>query len=114
MESLEDLSRRSAARQAAEDERHAAESARALGLTGQAAEEFKARHVQAARAGRLAVRDHVAAVLESPEGRARPTAAREVALRPDLTTDQALATLRDMPAEDADEADQLARFILDA
>lgn len=112
---IEESSQRAARRQAAEDERRAAEAANAAGLTGQAAEDFKAKHVQACRAVRLAVRQHVQAVLESPEGQARPTAAREVALRPDLTTAQAIAILADEPEEEEDDdVRELVRRILEA
>ena len=110
---IEELGRQCQARQAATDERDAAERANALGLTGQDAEQFRARFVSARQGARAAVRAHVSAVLESPEAEGRRSAAIKVALDPDLSTDQAIAKLADMPA-DIDDAEAAARFILDA
>lgn len=104
---------RAAVRQAAQDENLAAVAANERGLSGREAEDFKAKYVASLQAGRRAVRQHVKAVLESPEGKARPTAALDVALRSDLTTEQAIAKLAAMPAE-VDEAEAAARRILEA
>lgn len=113
---LEELTRRAAVRQAAEDEDVAAVRANELGLSGREAEAFKGRFVAGLQKGREAVRQHVAAVLESPEGQARPTAARDIALRDGLTTDEAIAKLADEPEEDEDDDDvrELVRRILEA
>ena len=112
-ERIKELGRQSQARQAAADEREAAKRANALGLTGQAAEQFEAQLIQGWRNGREAVRAHVEAVLESPEAEGRRSAAIEVALNPDLSTHQAIAKLADMPAK-LDESEAAARFILGA
>lgn len=101
------------ARQAAADERAAVESANACGLAGQAAEQYKAKFIRDVEQARAGVRRHVQTIIESPEGQARPEAAREVAFDPNLTTDQALAKLAAMPVE-ADETAAAAAFILGA
>lgn len=110
---FEELGRRGAARQAAKDENLAAVRASELGLTGREAENFKAEYLANLQAGREAARQHVKAVLESPEGRVRPSAALDVAMRSDLTTDQAIAKLASMPAE-VDESQAAADMILNA
>lgn len=110
---IEEVGRRCEARQAAKDEREAAEKANELGLTGREAENFKARLVTSLNAGRRAARDRVLAVVESPEGKARPKAALDVALRSDLTAEQAIAKLAATPVEE-DEAAAAARKILEA
>jgi len=113
LEKIDRSARESQARQAAEDENAAAIKANALGLTGQDADDFKQKFVAARQEGRLAVRQHVRAVLESPEGKARPSAALSVAMRPELTTEQAIAELAAMPPEQ-DETEAAANFILGA
>jgi len=110
---IEDAGQRSVIRQTADDESAAAGKANQLGLTGQAAEDFKAKYVASLQDSRKAVRQHVRAVLESPEGKARPSAALAVAMRPELTTEQAIAELAAMPPEQ-DETEAAANFILGA
>lgn len=85
--------------QLARDERRAAEAATAKGLTGKQAERFRARYVEQIQAGRKAVRDHVAAVLNSPAAAGRPEAARDVAIPPGLSTREAIERLERMPIE---------------
>ena len=109
----DELGLQSAVRQAAEDERWVAKKVNELGLRGQEAEEFKAECLAARQAGREKVRRHMLAVIESPEGKARPAAALAVAARLDLTTNQAIAKLADMPPE-VDEAEAAAQLILNA
>lgn len=110
---IETAGQRCALRQAAADENTAAVKANALGLSGRAADDFKSRYVAAIQESRSAVRLHVKAVLESPEGKARPAAAQAVAMRPDLTTEQAIEHLAALPAEH-DETEAAAAFILGA
>lgn len=113
-ERMDELGRQGQAKQAAADERRAVERANQRGLTGKAAEQFKAQLISGWQDGRAAVRAHVEAVLESPEAQGRSrTAAIEIALDPNLSTDQAIAKLEDLPA-DIDDAEAAARFILDA
>lgn len=109
----EELGQLSAERQAARDENLAVVRANDLGLSGRDAEIFKERYVSGLQAGRQKVRDHVQAVLESPAGRSRPSAALNVAMRSDLTAEQAIAKLDAMPPEE-DEAATIARKILEA
>lgn len=110
---IKDAGQRGAIRQAAADESAAADKVNELGLTGQGAENFKAKYVASLQAGRRSVRQHVRAVLESTEGKARPSAALAVAMRSDLTTDQAIAELAAMPPE-RDETEAAADFITGA
>jgi hypothetical protein len=111
----EESARRNRARIAAEDENYAAVSANNLGLTGREAEDHKAKIVAARQQGREAVRKRCLAIFESPEGKARPSAATELALRWDLSADQAIAKLATMPVEDSEaEAEATARRILES
>lgn len=113
LEKIERLGNECRLREAAEDENRAAVKANELGLSGQAADDFKARYVAGLNEGRAAARQHCKAVLESPEGKARPSAAKRLIGNPRLTTEEAIAELAAMPPE-VDETEAAADFILGA